>query len=415
MCCYFIVINECGYPIMPTELFSATRRIAQFLCLFFIIQFTYFAIIFLDAKSTIPRFYRVLQFAMLSIFCLLLSMLFFSFTSLGKVVGIYAPIVFIQIMLAGIAAWYNGYKPARFFVFAWFFLLGGGIVKSLTFIGIFPFPFIGDHAIQFGSGVEMILLSIAMTDRVRFAVEKLDLERLKAEEKLMVYHEQLRTLSSQIVLTEERERRRIAVALHDRIGHALSSMMMKIGALRQSETITESNGQLYSPTTKLVNELSTLVEQSIDDTHSLTFEISPPILYDLGLEAALDWLVEQTREKYDIMIEFKSDDTPKFLDESISVLLFQASRELLFNMVKHSQADKGLVSVFRNGQNIKIVIEDNGVGFDPSEPKSHVNKTGGYGLFSIKERLIQQGGDFAIASKPGNGTRIIMESPMKTN
>jgi len=415
MCCYFIVVNECCYPIMSPVLLSASRRIAQFLCLFFIIQFTYFAMLFLNIKSLIPSFYRLLQFTMLSVFCLLLSMPFVSFTSLGKIVGIYAPVVFIQIMLAGIAAWYNGYKPARFFVFAWFFLLGGGIIKSFTFIGIFPFPFIGDHAVQIGSGVEMVLLSIALTDRVRFDMEKLDLERIKAEEKQIVYHEQLRNLSSQIVLTEERERRRIAVDLHDRIGHALSSIMMKLGALRQLKGLPDSHGLPHGSTVKLVNELSELVEQSIDDTQSLTFEISPPILYDLGLEAALDWLAEQTQKKYDIMVEFKSDDTPKYLDESIRVLLFQASRELLFNMVKHSQAEKGLVSVLRNGQHLKIVIEDNGVGFDPSNPKTYVNKNGGFGLFSIKERLSQQGGDLTIESKPGKGTRIIVVSPMKIN
>ncbi len=231
--------------------------------------------------------------------------------------------------------------------------------------------------------------------------------RLEAEENLLTHHAQLQSLSSQILLTEEQERRRIAVDLHDRIGHALSNIMLNLGALKQPLPVLEKN--------VIINEIKFIVEQCIEDTHSLTFEISPPILYDLGLEAALDWLSEQTQTKHNIMIQFKDDEQEKPLDDTMRVLLFQSSRELLFNMVKHSQASSATVSIERMNQDIIIKIEDDGIGFDPRQERYRKKKNGGFGLFSIQERLAQQKGTIEIDSRPGYGTRIKMVSPMQTS
>ena len=230
----------------------------------------------------------------------------------------------------------------------------------------------------------------------------------RAEQHLHDYQDQLRTLSSQIVLSEAHERRRIAVDLHDRIGHALSNIMMKLGALRQSELLSNAKRPESSQALKLVSDICTLVEQSIEDTQSLTFEISPPILYDLGIEAALEWLVERVRNKYHLTIAFKSHDAPEFMDEDISVLLFRASRELLFNMVKHSKADSGFLSLQKINNTIEIVVSDDGVGFDHSKHRTEFDGRAGFGLFSIKERLAHQGGDLKIESAPGKGTTITM-------
>jgi len=244
----------------------------------------------------------------------------------------------------------------------------------------------------------MIFLSLAMADRVWFTMEELNREKIIREK-------QLTGLTHQLIQTEERERRRIAVNLHDHIGHALSNIMLKLGTFKQSFPASNS--------ADMIDDISTIVEQCIEDTHSLTFDISPPILYDLGMEEALDWLAEQTQTKHNIMIRFEDDEQDKPLDESVRVLLFQAARELLFNMVKHSQATLATVSIERIDQNIKIVIEDNGIGFDPSAERYRANKKGGFGLFSIKERLAQLGGRFKIDSTPGKGARITIISPMK--
>lgn len=231
--------------------------------------------------------------------------------------------------------------------------------------------------------------------------------RLEAEENLMAHQEQLRSLSSQIVLTEERERRKIAVDLHDRIGHALSDIMLRLGSFRQTLRSSES--------LSCIDEISRIVEQCSEDTHSLTFDISPPILYDLGLEAALDWLADQTRFKHNIHLDFRDDEKPKPLAESDRILLFQAARELVFNMAKHSKASSGTLSISRKGPEIHLIIEDDGIGFSPEEWGYQQKKHGGFGLFSIKERLEQQKGRLLVESKVGSGTRMIMILPLADN
>jgi len=228
--------------------------------------------------------------------------------------------------------------------------------------------------------------------------------RKRTEEELSIYQSQLLGLSSELLLTEERERRRIATGLHDRIGHALTTSSIKLGQLRQ-----EINNAGLS---KKIDEIYNLIDQTIQDTQTLTFELSPPILYDLGLEPAVDWLVEQTENQHGLRIELHDDMRPKPLDNSHRVMLFQAIRELLFNIVKHAGADKAVVSLERKNSSIRIRIEDNGVGFDTTGTYSYMKKKGGFGLFSVRERLIHQGGDFNLYSKSGKGTRITIEFPL---
>ncbi|MBI5552032.1 MAG: AAA family ATPase [Desulfobacterales bacterium] len=226
------------------------------------------------------------------------------------------------------------------------------------------------------------------------------------ERDLIELSEKLRTLSSELVLTEERQRRRIAVDLHDRIGHALANVRMQLGALKQNVTGDESQ--------KALSRISGLVDQSIQDTQSLTFDLSPPVLYDLGLGAALEWLVDQMREQYRIAMVFKEDPAPKPVDESVRVLAFQAARELLFNIVKHAYAHHAWVTLNRQDEQIHIEIEDDGIGLHASmQNRSKTRKGGGFGLFSIQERLKHFGGHLEISSEPGKGTRMTLIAPMK--
>jgi len=143
----------------------------------------------------------------------------------------------------------------------------------------------------------------------------------------------------------------------------------------------------------------------------LTFELSPPILYDLGLEAALDWLAEQTQKQHDIAVEFIDDDTYKTIDESLRILLFQATRELLHNVVKHARASLVRVSIAKKENFVRIVICDNGVGFEATRKEKDVKK-GGFGIFSIQERLKHQGGRLEINSDPDTGSSVTIISPM---
>lgn len=229
---------------------------------------------------------------------------------------------------------------------------------------------------------------------------------MQKERDLLELSEKLRSLSSELLLTEERERRRIAVDLHDRIGHALANVKMQLGVLKQ----TIDNPESLDP----IERISQLTDQSIQDTQSLTFDLSPPVLYDLGLEAAIEWLVDQTQEQHRLSVAFEDDQKPKPLDESIRVLAFQAARELLFNIVKHAQAHHVWVSMKQVGEMVHITIEDDGIGLQASMQGRKTNKKGGgFGLFSIQERLKHAGGRLEISSDPSHGTRMVLIVPMQ--
>jgi PAS domain S-box-containing protein len=227
-------------------------------------------------------------------------------------------------------------------------------------------------------------------------------EHKRAEKKLQTYQEQLRSLASQLSLIEERERRRIAIDLHDHIGQTLALCKIKLGALRES-----------TPTNLIesLDEIRDLTEQIIRYTRSLTFELSPPILYDLGFEAAVEWLGEEILKEHGILFHFKNDEQPKSLNDEARVLLFQAVRELLVNIAKHAQAREAKVSIQKVGDDIRINIEDDGIGFDTSKIDSYL-RSGCFGLFSIRERLNRMGGYLEIESEPGKGTRIYIIAPL---
>ena len=219
---------------------------------------------------------------------------------------------------------------------------------------------------------------------------------------LVVYQEELRDLASQVAFAEERERRRIAVELHDRVGQLMAMAKIKLGMLRES-----------MPLTTALDETRALIDQAIQSARSLTFELSPPILHELGFEASVHWLSEQMEEKYGIPTHLEDDLKPKPLDEDVRVVLFTAVRELLANVAKHARAHRVSVSLRRDGNRICIKVEDDGVGFDTSQINSHLNHISGFGLFSIRERVSHLGGHFEIDSTVGAGTRVSLMSPLK--
>jgi len=227
------------------------------------------------------------------------------------------------------------------------------------------------------------------------------IHREQAGEKLLAYQEQLRSFASELALTEERERRRIATALHDTIGQTLALSRIKLAALRES---------LAGP--DHVAEVLKLIEQAIQNTRSLTIQLSPPVLYELGLEAAIEWLLEQAEQEHGLAAEFEDDGLPKPLDHDIQVLLFQAVRELLANIAKYAKADRVKVALARTHSALAITVEDDGVGFDTTGIGPQWGKTGGFGLFNISERLGHLGGSLKVKSEPGRGTRITLSAPL---
>jgi len=228
--------------------------------------------------------------------------------------------------------------------------------------------------------------------------------RRQAEERIGAYQEQLRVMASELSLAEERTRRQIAKDMHDQIGQTLAFCQIRLGQLK--------SGKGSESVRKALDEVRNAITQVIKYTRHMTFELGSPILYELGLEAAVERLAERTREQYGLKVDFRSDENPKTVDDDMRVTLFLGVRELLTNIVKHAGARSAWITISDDGELKRIVVEDDGRGFEVAETAALGKEGKGFGLFSTQERLTYLGGGFEIISTPGRGTRITMWAPL---
>jgi PAS domain S-box-containing protein len=227
-------------------------------------------------------------------------------------------------------------------------------------------------------------------------------ERKSYEEALQTHREALRNLAAEISLTQEKERRQIAAELHDQIGQNLMFAKMKLGEL---------NALLPVQYSASIEQVRTLLDQSIKDMRSLIRDLCPQVLYELGLEAAINWLVEQTQVKYGLRCVAELTPLRRPIREDRRVILFQAARELLVNVAKHARAKQATVILKGDKAHVTIQVVDDGCGFDPAFVTLAHSTTSGFGLFSIRERVALLGGELQIDSAPGKGTRATVTVP----
>ncbi len=215
---------------------------------------------------------------------------------------------------------------------------------------------------------------------------------------------QLRVLASELAHIEERERRQLAQAIHDNLQQLL------VGAKLCNDTLHKRCQTKQQQ--EVIAQLGEFLKESLDATRSLTFELSPPVLYDVGLAAALEWLGRWMEAKHGLTVAVNADRQLEPENEDVRNLLFRATRELLFNVVKHAQVKAAEVRMSSAGEGrVRIVVRDKGVGFDPARSGGE-ELQGGFGLFSIRERLDLLGGEMEIESSPGQGSRFTLVAPL---
>ncbi len=243
----------------------------------------------------------------------------------------------------------------------------------------------------------------AELEKANEELQKEVLERKKAEEQLLQHQQELRSLASELTLSEERLKHRIAINVHDNIGQILATSKLQIEMLRDKDFSEKCS--------KVLDQISGQLAKAIESSRSLTMELSPPVLYELGFASALDWLVKRSREQYDFSVEFERSGDINGLEKDVEVLVFQAVRELLVNVAKHSGANQVRVKARRKGDSIEVTVEDDGVGFEVLQAGVGEDKNGGFGLFSVRERLGYLGGKFQIESRRGGGAVLTLSVP----
>lgn len=222
-------------------------------------------------------------------------------------------------------------------------------------------------------------------------------ERRRSEREVASHHGRMRSIAAELVINEERLRRSLAAELHDGLGQDIALARLKLSVLRKS-----ANVDLHDP----LSGIEQLVERADQSLRSITYQISPPSLHDLGLVAALQWLGEDIGRKYGLAVRIQDDDSPGVADERIRVILFRAVREVLINAATHAEVREATVQLSRQDGQVRVTVEDTGAGFDTAD----LDRTG-HGLFTIREQLEYVDGGMHIASVPGRGTTVTLTAP----
>ena len=230
--------------------------------------------------------------------------------------------------------------------------------------------------------------------------KKMETALRESERQLRESQEQLRRMAFEAAAVQERERRLIAVDLHDSIGQSLAVAQLKLCGVRE---------ELSGRPRAVVDEVVEVLAQTIVDSRELVFALSPPVLYDLGLDAALDWLVEELEKKHGLRVEFQADPAAPSLDETTAVVVFRAVRELLMNVIKHAGTRTAEVRLGRSDGQLEVVVLDEGKGFE-----ADTTTTGRFGLFSVREQIDRLGGAVELTSARGRGTRVCVRVPLKS-
>lgn len=268
-------------------------------------------------------------------------------------------------------------------------------------------PYRADH--EAIDGVIVTFLDISESKRAtEIALAEREKILKSLEQRVEQRTTELRSLAFELTKSEERERRAVALDLHDGLGQTLAIAKIKLSNLQ--------NEQDPRQILKAVAEVEKLVDEGNQSVRSLSAQLSPAVLYDLGLVPALDWLADEMLRNHGLVCHIEEDGNAKPLDPAVRVILFRAVRELLINVVKHAdvkmvRVDIRIVAqeVQQRSNSITIIIADNGKGFDPSAVTTSVH--GGYGLLNIRERLAYIGGSAEVVSSPGGGTRVTLIAP----
>jgi PAS domain S-box-containing protein len=253
-----------------------------------------------------------------------------------------------------------------------------------------------------GAVVRSVGMAQDITDRKR-AEENLRRLNEQLEHKVAERTKKLQTLVGELTLAEQKERQRLAKILHDHLQQLL------VGARINSEILCRSFGEKHN---KIAQNVFDLINQSIQTSRSLTAELYPPVLQQ-GLSAVLKWTVRWMSENHGLTIDLQIDPDIEPKQEDITAFLYQSTRELLLNVIKHSGVKSARLemSCDEEQKQLRVTVSDRGAGFDTGAVLK--NEGTGFGLFSIHERLQLMGGTILIESSPGNGASLSLIVPLE--
>ena len=260
-----------------------------------------------------------------------------------------------------------------------------------------------------GQVQRLVLTLVEVTERIQASrkMQELNetLEQRVADRTQQVQRQanQLRALAAELVRVEQRERKRLGRILHDHLQQLLVAAQLQLELIRRDAVGEKSQ--------RAIGDVTSILRDAIQSSRSLAVELSPPILHEAGLSGGLSWLAGQFESKHKFRVEVTVADSAEPDSEEIRFLLFECVRELLLNSIKHSGVQDAKVSLEADAEGwIHVCVEDHGTGFDIDSVMSS-SEGGGFGLFSIQQRLAHFAGTMEVCSEAEQGTRILLSIP----
>lgn len=245
--------------------------------------------------------------------------------------------------------------------------------------------------IALGMGLILATTTVIYAGRLEKSLEEKYRESLQAQG-------QLKELSKRLVDAEERERRAISRELHDEVGQSLSAMLLEVESL--SEMSNEKEGFR-----KGLQNIRMLAENCVNEVRNMALLLRPSMLDDLGLIAALEWQAREVSRRTGMLVETAGENVSDALPDEHKTCVYRIVQEALNNCSRHAYAKNVRVVVRQEPKHLRVSIDDDGKGFDPSRVR-------GLGLVGMNERVSQLGGVLKVDSDPLRGTRLRVDLPL---
>ncbi len=232
-------------------------------------------------------------------------------------------------------------------------------------------------------------------------------ENKRAESALAESERKFRELSSYLLTAQERERKRISFELHDELGQSLSVLKLKLRSIERG--LGDHGTRLRSDDVNVFKDIDRIIES----IRRLSRDLSPALLEDLGLSGALRWMVEEFARHNNNRVFFAIEEINDSLSSEAQIIIYRIFQEALTNIGKHADAEQIFVRAEVRNQNVSLVMEDDGKGYDVNGPLPENPDERGFGLAAMEERARMLGASLEVQSRPGHGTRIGLTVPVE--
>jgi two-component system, chemotaxis family, CheB/CheR fusion protein len=260
------------------------------------------------------------------------------------------------------------------------------------------------EAMRQGAQNYLVKSQITRTSLTQAILQSID--KVKLLQTVSTKNQQLRELASALTLAEQRESQRISQILHDHIQQMLHGIQLRTHLLTLDAPLS-----MHPNLQEHLKAMQELINAAIQATRTLTVELSPPVLQREGLTAAFRWLADHMAETHTLDVELNMQEQCALPNNDLAILLFQVTRELLFNVVKHATVKRARLSLREQADMMIVCVADDGVGFDATNGARLSQKIGGFGLANIQNRLDLFGGRVEIESQVGKGTSVTLIVP----